>query len=540
MSAGEGTRSGDGADAPPVAPDLARVERLEAMLASTSDIITALDGDGRIRFSNAAAGRLTGISEEEASGASMLEFVHPDDRDLAAATFAALVAGEEVSSALPLRIRFADGSWHHVEADVSAPVEVNGAPAHVVTVRDVSDRVRADLALEASRQLLETVVADLDEAIVVLAPDLTVSWTSPGIERFVDAPAYTNVGESAFNDMHPDDLPAVVASLERVMGAPGARDDVTFRINHERRGWRTVEATVVNRLDRPGVGGLVCTLRDVTGHADADAELRRLHEQDREEMARLREADRVKDAFLATVSHELRTPLTAVRGLSAFLAENGESAGAQASHLLERIAANAREMEDMVDQLLDYSRLNAGRVQVESVPTVLRDAVEAILERLAGALGRHRVVADVPADLVALADRRALDHVLRNLLTNAARYSPEGSTITVSGSRGTAPKAPGDDPSGPVGGEVGLAVVDEGIGIAPEDQARVFQAFFQASPAATGRRGTGVGLNVARRFAQLQGGRLRLVSTPGEGSTFTLLLPAAPDGDPAAGAPAEG
>ena len=491
--------------------DPAHVARLQAMLDSTSDIITVIDREGRIRVSNPAAGRITGFVGAEANGLSMVEFVHPEDvPEVLDAFNRGVLNGEDVEPFI-VRIRMADGEWHHTEIALADQVEIDGDAAHVVSVRDVTDRVRRDAESEQHRRRLESLVENIDDVLVILGPDLSVQWTSPGIERFVDAPAYTNVGENAFNDMHPEDVEGVLAAITAAMEAPDGRSKAFFRLRHARFGWRSVDASVVNRLDDPAVEGLVCTLRDVTDEAGSEDARKRAGE--REEMVRLREADRLKDRFLATVSHELRTPLTSVRGFSSVLQSQWDDLTPENRiQLVDRIAANAVAMERMIEQLLEFSRLQAGRVQVEPEPLDLDEAVAEMLESLAHHLGEHEVVATMRG-LRVLGDRNAFGHVLRNLLTNAARYSSAGTRIEIDA------EADGD--------EVHIRVIDQGIGIAEEDQSRVFQSFFQSAPAATAQRGTGVGLNVARRYAQLQSGRLDLHSVLGEGSTFTFTLPAA-------------
>jgi PAS domain S-box-containing protein len=486
------------------------VRRLEVMLESTSDIITVIDREGTVRYSNAAAERLTGLRGTDANGASMLEFVHPDEHGLALATLQRILDGEDVEP-VELRLRHADGVWRHVEVLVARHDDAIGGM--VLTIRDITDRIRRQEELVRNERRLESIVENIDDVIVVLDRSLAVTWVSPGIERLIDAPAYTNLGENAFNDMHPDDIDSAVAVLLAAMETPEGRGRVELRLRHERLGWRWVEAAVVNRLEDPAVGGLVCTLRDVTDQRSTNAELRRLSDQQRAEADHLRDMDRLKDQFLATLSHELRTPLTSVRGFSEVLLRRSEQLDpATRDELLGRIHANAAEMEDMVQQLLDFSRLQARRVEVSLLPTDLAEAVGSIVDHLAHHLGDHEVQVRVEPCRV-MADRRALDHVLRNLLTNAARYSEKGTRIEVT--------------ANPHDGEVHLAVKDHGVGIPPEAQSAVFQSFYQSTPGASGRRGTGVGLNIARRYAQLQGGRLWLESTPGAGSTFFLALPAA-------------
>jgi PAS domain S-box-containing protein len=495
--------------APAVAGGSEQVRRLERMLDSTTDIITVVGRDGTIRYSNAASARLTGLSGTDVNGTSMIELVHPDDQGVAMAAFERLLAGDPLEP-LDLRVRFGDGTWRHVEVQAVDRADEPDEASVVLTIRDISDRIRRLEETARNERKLESIVENIDDVIVVLDRSLAVTWASPSIERLIDAPAYTNVGESAFNDMHPDDVDGAVTALLSAMSAPEGRSRAELRLRHQRLGWRWVEAAVVNRLEDPAVAGLVCTLRDITDQRDSNEALRRASAEQRAEADQLRDMDRLKDQFLATLSHELRTPLTSVRGFSEVLLRRSEQLDPSTrDELLGRIHANAVEMEDMVQQLLDFSRLQARRVEVMLEPLDVADAVESIVDRLAHHLGRHEVVVAIEP-CQAMADRRAVDHVLRNLLTNAARYSDEGTTIEVTG--------------GLADGEVHVAVRDEGIGIALEEQSAVFQSFYQSSPGASGRRGTGVGLNIARRYAQLQGGRLWLESTPDVGSTFFLAL----------------
>lgn len=494
--------------------DPAHLARLDMMLDAASDIITVIDQQGRIRYSNPAAGRATGLFGSMANGTNMVEFIHPEDHAVTLDAFGRGVLGGEPIDRLVLRIRMADGEWHHMEVSLAGAVVLDdGTAGHVVSLRDVSDRVRRDDEAESHRRRLESLVENIDDVIVILGPDLTVSWTSPGIERFIDAPAYTNVGRDAFNDMHPDDVEGVLAAIGAATAEPNGRSHASLRLRHTRFGWRWIEASVVNRLDDPDIEGLICTLRDVTDRRDEAGELARLRIQDRDEMGRLREADRLKDLFLATVSHELRTPLTAVRGFGSVLRQQwSRLADPEREQLLDRIITNATSMETMIEQLLDFSRLQAGRVEVDLEPLELGEVVSEMVDSLDLHLDEHDVVVETN-DLRVIGDRFAFGHVLRNLLTNAAKYSSTGTRITIEAEQ--------------LGDAVHLHVRDEGIGIAPEDQRRVFQSFFQSAPALSDRRGTGVGLNVARRYAQLQAGGLELQSELGRGTTFTFTLPAA-------------
>ena len=181
---------------------------------------------------------------------------------------------------------------------------------------------------------------------------------------------------------------------------------------------------------------------------------------------RLRDLDRLKDEFLATVSHELRTPLTSIAGMTEMLlGEEDRFSAEETRYLLGRIDANVNDMTAMVERILDYSRLQAGRVVVRAEVLDLAVVVSDLVDKMQATLQRHVVELAVPSLLVR-ADADALANVLRNLLQNAAKYSPPVSRVEVGA------RADGDD--------VVAWVRDEGIGIAVEDRSKIFRHFYQA------------------------------------------------------------
>jgi signal transduction histidine kinase len=237
---------------------------------------------------------------------------------------------------------------------------------------------------------------------------------------------------------------------------------------------------------------------------------------DRERVAALQlsEAAKEKTEFLGLVSHELRTPLTAVKGFVDTVLQHWE--GLPEEHrreLLDRASTNADELNRLVGQLLEFSRLDAAAVRLSPQPIMLSDVVDQVLEDLGPALDEHRVSIDVNKVMV-LADRGALGRVLTSLLTNAAKFSPPETPVTVRA------EATGD--------AVVVSVADHGTGIPLDEQGRIFDRFYQSTSNTLSRRGTGIGLSIAKRLAEMQGGRIRVESMPGVGSTFFVTMPAAP------------
>ena len=498
--------------APPgtaVMPDQDEVrERLEAMLEHTAEMITVLDPDGTIRFSNAAAGRLTGLSGAAVNGRFAFDLIHPDDMEAVAAAYDAALHTKGPSERVEFRIRFADGQWHDVEASVNNLIGTEGIDGLVVSLRDITERKAA----EAKREAL---IANLSDVIVVLNEQFEVTFASNSISNVIDAPPDTNLGMSAFNDIHPDDLTRAIDALGALAsGEHGAtvRIDVRLESRPGSGAWRWMEATAVNLLQDPAVAGIVITLHDVTDQKLAAIQLQDAYERERQNALRLAELDRLKDDFLATVSHELRTPLAAIVGFADLIRRSSIDEHMR-QQLVGRISAAAADMRSMIDNVLDFSALEAGSVNLDLRPVRLRDVVDTVLVTVAHQVAAHTIDDAIDDSAVVIADEHGLGHVLRNLVTNAAKYSDPGTTIALRSTCGD--------------GTVVIGVADQGIGIDDADRERIFERFYRGASASFAARGSGIGLNIARRYTELMHGTLDVDSEAGRGSTFTVSLPSA-------------
>jgi signal transduction histidine kinase len=237
------------------------------------------------------------------------------------------------------------------------------------------------------------------------------------------------------------------------------------------------------------------------------------YDRERAVALKLAEAADEKSEFLGLVSHELRTPLTAVKGfVDTVLLHWDQLPDGRRRELLDRASTNADELNRLVGQLLDFSRLDATAIRLSPRPTPVSDVVTRVLDDLEPVLAEHRVDVDVDG-VAALADAGALGQVLTSLLTNAAKFSPSGSVIAVRAEAATT--------------EVVISVTDHGSGIPLDEQDRVFDRFFQSPSNTLSRRGTGIGLSIAKQLTEMQGGGIHVESRPGVGSTFVVTMPAA-------------
>jgi PAS domain S-box-containing protein len=227
----------------------------------------------------------------------------------------------------------------------------------------------------------------------------------------------------------------------------------------------------------------------------------------------LRELNRLRSELIANVSHEVRTPLGLIKiSCTSLLAEDVDFDRETRRKFLRSIDEETDRLEEIVDNLLDLSRIESGRLRLDLRPTDVGRLARKVMENMEAQATQHRLVHSFPPDpLVATIDSRRVEQILRNLLSNAIKYSPEGGTITVQGCEDER--------------HVIVQVSDQGVGIPAEDLERVFERFYRVENEATQSvRGVGLGLAVCRSIAEAHGGRIWVESTLGVGSTFYFTL----------------
>ena len=359
--------------------------------------------------------------------------------------------------------------------DPSGPLELRELDS---AFNSMAERLEgAQARIEAEREKLSVTIESLGDALVVCDADGTISAVNPRVREI--APALR---------------PGVDA---RVRGSPLPRlDEALAREVIVDHGDRTLAITAA-RLGSEAGDGVVWTLRDVS------------------ERARL---ERMKSDFVATASHELRSPLTSIKGFVELLGRS-DALGPREREFVDVILLSTDRLVDLVNDLLDVARLEAGKMEVHprlfDLPELVREMAALIAPRVAEK--GQELELELPAGLPrALADPGRVRQIVTNLLSNAHLYTNPGGRITV--------KAESS------GGWIRLSVGDTGRGMSQDDLDRAFDRFVRRDDSAPG---TGLGLSIVKSLVDLQGGRIHVDSTPGVGTTFTVDLPAeAQDGKP--------
>ena len=484
--------------------------RLTAIVETMAEGVLILDAEGIIRFANPAAERLLKRPRGSLVGrdrrAARIRPHHLDgrpirDEDSALARLRHApgpIVGEEVRFLRPDR-SFLDATVNSA-ALRDAGGEIGG---FVISINDSTDRRRAEAVRRESEERLQAIVASTFDAIVAYDVEGRIVEFNRAAETLFGRSRAEVLGQP-FRVL----LPARMrARADASLAARRARPASSIAERHEVTGVRgdgsevpiEVSLTAVNRSGRTL---FVASARDLT-------------ERDRAETAR-RESE-AKSRFLAAMSHELRTPLNSILGFTQLLEGTDASALEDVQRrYLAHIRESGHHLLDLIEEVLDLSKVAAGAMTVELRPVDLESTVRAGVERLvpqARARGL-RIDGDVEPGTIVLADRLRLNQVLANLLSNAVKFTHEGGSIRVTGRRR--------------GADMELAVEDDGIGIPADRLEDIFGEFTQVeSSLDRTHEGAGLGLALTRRLVELMGGRITVESELGRGSRFVVSLPAA-------------
>ena len=384
-----------------------------------------------------------------------------------------------------------------------------------VLFQDVTDRRRAAEALQSSEQRLRQMADTMAHMIWVTRPDGFHEWYNRRWYEFTGVPEGSTDGEEWNGMFHPEDQARAWARWRHSLDT-GDHYEIEYRLRHRSGEYRWVLGRALPiRNDRGEIERWFGTCTDI--HAMRLLIDEREHLLQREQAARVESerASRMKDEFLATLSHEIRTPLNAILGWATIL-RSGRISGSSAAQGLETIERNARVQAQMIDDLLDMSRIVSGKLRLDvqriDLAEVIRAAAETVEPAAQARDIRVQLVLDPLAGPVS-GDPNRLQQVFWNLLSNAIKFTPKGGRVQALLQR--------------IDSHLEISVSDTGEGIDPAFLPHVFDRFRQADASTTRRHsGLGLGLAIVKQVVELHGGTIRAKS-PGRdlGATFVVSLP---------------
>ena len=513
-------------------------DRYRSFVEYGSDIVFTLTPEGIFTFISPNCERFLGRTQVEITGQPFVPWVHPDDVAACFEFIEFLVAGGERRE-LEYRVLHKNGTYRwHACTGSKLPTELDGRVTLIGAARDITERRQIQDALQASRELFQIVTDSVEDIISVATPDRCSIFLSPSIFRITGHSPEELFTTDFATRVHPDDLSRVEAAHEQNLR--GEQTRIEWRSLH-RDGhylWMETSANPVRGASGNvtlNVTLIVCCSRDITERKRLDDEFHRFTseletsrgriEQQAAELRMAQEqadlANRAKSEFLANMSHEIRTPMTAILGFADLLLteEHWSHSPDERTGALDAIRRNGKHLLEIVNDILDLSKIEAGRMTFEMVPTSVRSLVADVISTLQfRAVEKNlSLTADCARDVPEIVgtDPTRLRQILMNLIGNAIKFTKSGGVrISIRHKTGDRTKP-----------KLLFEVIDSGIGIAPEHLSRLFQPFTQADASTTRRYGgTGLGLTISKRMTEMLDGEMTVSSQPGRGSTFAATI----------------
>ena len=495
---------------------------------NTHDVIARLGVDGRILYASTAARRLFGFDSSDLVGLPLADFIHPDDLAGFETLLLAIGSGRGEGT-VQLRHRRLNDDWLWVEANAQATIDlVSGEPIElIVSIRDIDARRRSEMiAASAAARLGETNrLLTLAEGVAQVGHwrfDIAAQSLdcSPQVKTITGLSSNKPFGPAAIlARVHPADRRALLrtlltASRRREPAQHGARLVLANELRHIRL------LALAEYDDADTLTGLFGVIQDVTEDEFIQAELIRARNE-------AQAAANAKSDFLSTMSHEIRTPMTGVLGMIDLLRENPPVA--ERERFLLTLKQSADMLMTVLDDVLDFSRIESGRVEFEDGDFEIEELMQSTIALFNGAASQKGLLLELEINRCTSTKVRGdavrLQQVVSNLLSNAIKFTAHGHvTLLLAASPAeddVHPGAHGPAAHGPAAQRWRIEVRDTGIGIAADKIGLLFEPFVQAE-AATSRRfgGTGLGLAISRRLIDAMGGQSGVHSRPGSGSTF--------------------
>ena len=488
--------------------------KLAAIVESSDDAIFAKTLDGIILSWNAGAQRLYGYTPEEVVGHPVTMLLPPDRPDEVPRILEQLKAGQRVEHFETVRVTKA-GEYRNISLTISPIKNQHGIIIGASTIaRDITERTRAEKALRESEERFGKAFEASPLALTITS--LKTGRLLEVNEIFTRLSGYTReeaVGRTTLElglwarESDRNTELALVSQRGQVRDV-----EYPFRIKDGRELIGLLSAELIE------LGGEPCALtviQDITEQKRSQAERERLLERERAARLEAEEANRLKDEFLATLSHELRTPLTAMLGWTKMLLTSRFDEKTT-QHALETVERNVRAQTQLIEDLLDVSRIVTGKLRIETRPVELVPVIEAALDSIRPAAEAKNIELEQsldPTSGLVLGDPARLQQIVWNLLSNAVKFTPRGGHARIGLRR---------DES-----QIAISVTDTGMGINPEFLPHVFERFRQADSSSTrSHSGLGLGLAIVRHMVELHGGVVHAESEgAGHGATFTVKLP---------------
>ncbi len=499
------------------------------MIESMPGVLYFYDESGRFLRWNRNFETVSGYSGEEIARMHPLDFFVGAEKELLKERIAEVF--EKGNAFIEANFRAKDGTSKPL-LFTGRRIEFNGQRCLIGMGVDISERKRAEELLRASEGRYRTLFEHAPDGIVIANAEAYYVDANASICRMLGYTREELVGLHSSDIVVPEEISCIATALSAINSQPDYHREWQFR----RKDGSIFPAEVI-ATTMPD-GNILALIRDITDRKQVEKDLYALNDNLEQQVAvrteelqsalvRAEAADRIKSAFLATMSHELRTPLNSIIGFTGLVIQGlAGPLNAEQSKQLGMVRSSAHHLLDLINDVLDISKIEAGQLEVRTERFQLLDSlthVAALVRPLAEKKGLELTIIAPPELEEVVSDKRRVEQILINLITNAIKFTEQGH-VTV-----TTELVSGHESKGEPCPVLSLRVEDTGIGITPEDLATLFQPFRQVDSGLTRQHeGTGLGLAICRRLATLLGGEISAMSEFGKGSAFTVTIPLHP------------
>lgn len=378
---------------------------------------------------------------------------------------------------------------------------------------DITDLRKAQQALDEHEERFRALIEKSSDMIAIVNDSGFVTFASEATERILGYKSDEIVGMLAFDLIHDDDLAATTEAFQRQLAHPGINITVEVRLRHKNGSYIPMEATTQSLFHMPSINGLIVNARNVTERKKIEAE-RLAIELKQHQLQKEHEIITRRWNFIARMAHEMRTPLSVILSSQGNLERYFERLTPERrQELLSEISIQVELADSLLNDVLIFSKSEAGMLEFNPVEVNLIELCQQLVRQVQNADKKgHRFKLSINGcdETPKLLDTNLLGHILQNLLTNAAKYSPDNSEVRLE-------TICTED-------EITLRVIDNGMGIPADDQKRLFEPFYRANNAQS-IKGTGLGLSIVRESVHAHRGTISFESQEGQGTSFTVQLP---------------
>jgi PAS domain S-box-containing protein len=468
------------------------------------------DGSSCFPYASEAIRQIYNVSPEEVreDAAKVFANIHPDD-------FVELVNSIQTSAKElthwqhEYRTKFDDGTIRTVFGNALPQTEADGSVLWTGFITDITESKQARQQLQESEARYSSMISNISDVIAIMDADGQMTFKSANIEKFFGWLPEERIGTSGFATVHPDDIPDVQNVFYSLLGEENSMKTLEFRYLRKDGTYKPIELTASNQLNIPAINGVLLNYRDISERKEREQKINVQNEQ-------LHKLNAEKDKFFSIIAHDLRGPMGLFMQLTELLADKETVLSAdEVSEMIDDMSNLAQNTFNLLEELLEWSQISRGYYDFNPERIILNKVVAECFKILTDQARRKGIelVDNISNEMEVIADKNMLQSVIRNLFSNAIKFTSEGGKVTISAQTAE-------------NNQISVSVKDTGIGMTEDLRNELFRIDSNTKrPGTNGEKSAGLGLLLCKEFVEKQGGKISVESEQKIGSVFSFTLP---------------